>query len=221
MTQLPMNSDVLTQGEDAAIDAVQAAIALAWQIYQCNIDLPFDLQALNVLYRFSDWEHIGDLDDHTRALFVYWKSNQIPREQRSLLLPEDGGTSGRPAEALLLPQVTASCHTDDHRVVIEKFDATLWFATADDEDIERLRDSEWGHDYIADSVAEDAAEYDGKVKEMFTYLDIVNDQRRGGDPIGFEVEVSADEAMAWVKEHRPHLYSRWMLEEEGDEEEGH
>jgi hypothetical protein len=56
------------------------------------------VKALNVLYRFSNWQSIEELDEYTRLLFAYWKSNKILPEQRSLLLPEDGGTgrgSGR------------------------------------------------------------------------------------------------------------------------------
>ena len=114
---------------------------------------------------------------------------------------------------LLTPKVTASCHSDDYRVEVESFDATTWFATADDEAITRLREKGYGQSYMADTVAEEAAEYDERVAALFTYLETVNGGRRGGDPIGFECYVDEDEAEAWVAAHRPHLIEQWKKEE--------
>jgi hypothetical protein len=117
--------------------------------------------------------------------------------------------------ALLVPKVTASCHSDDYAVVVESFDATPWFADPDttDEDITSLKEEGYGGDYTADEVAREAAAYDERVAELFTYLDIVNGHRRGGDPCGFGCYVNEDEAETWVAAHRPRLIEQWEKDE--------
>ena len=45
---------------------------------------------------------------------------------------------------LLLPRVTAICHSDDYVIEVEQFDTTLWFAQASDEEIRALQDEAYG-----------------------------------------------------------------------------
>lgn len=98
-------------------------------------------------------------------------------------------------------KIRAECHSDDHVVRVE-FNAASWFDQATDDDIKRLVDCGWAHDYPADNVAEFFA--DTTTADLFGYLDITRRQR-ARPTIGFECSVNEDDARAWLSENRPAL----------------
>jgi hypothetical protein len=99
--------------------------------------------------------------------------------------------------------ITAEAHTDDHAVAI-CFDAEDWFIQAEDSDILRLAECEWGGDYPADAVADYYAET--ALDKLFTYISF-RQQYSIKPTVGFECHVSASDAIAWVKLNRPLLFS--------------
>lgn len=103
---------------------------------------------------------------------------------------------------LLEPKVTASCHSDDHVVEVKRFDATLWFAQASDDELWALREENYGGDYAADSVAEFIVAYDPQVQAMFAHNDLLPGS---AELRGFECYVYEQEAEAWIAQHRPNL----------------
>jgi hypothetical protein len=113
-------------------------------------------------------------------------------------------------------RVTASCHSDDYRVEIKSFDATPWFEQADDETLLNLYEEEFGGDYSADEVARFCSDTSGEVEALFTYLEIVNENRGAGrDAIGFECYVDEDQARAWLQLHRPSVWAEIARRDEG------
>jgi hypothetical protein len=110
---------------------------------------------------------------------------------------------------LLQPRVTASCHSDDFMVEVKEFDATLWFAQAEDDELRALRSEGYSGNSASDSVAEFMATYDSSVQAMFDH----NDRSpRSVELRGFECSVHEVQAEAWIAQHRPHL----LAEEEGE-----
>ena len=108
--------------------------------------------------------------------------------------------------------ISASCHTDDYRYEIQLFDATPWFIVASDADIQQLIEDGFSGNYTADSIAEDAGDYDAQVRAMFAYLDSLP---ASYEPRGFECYVDEAQALAWIQYHRPHLLEQWGLDEKG------
>lgn len=114
------------------------------------------------------------------------------------------------------PAVMAEGHTDDRRVEIS-FDAAPWFAQASDKDILALSYIGWGGDYEADNVLEWFTGKPGyeQVADLFQYLNTVQThQAAWEDPVGFECNIPAADAMDWLKLHRPLLFARIALLQE-------
>lgn len=97
--------------------------------------------------------------------------------------------------------IRAKVHTDDQRFAIE-FDATKYFEQAPDDAIFDLARADWGGDYPADWVAEYFEYKNPDIKNMFRYLRDL-DVRARRDPPGFEVYVNEEDAIEWLKGHRP------------------
>lgn len=100
--------------------------------------------------------------------------------------------------------ITAETHSDDYAVEVD-FDATPYFKQASDEDLARLIECGFEGDYPADWVAENLADTNPEIAAMFTYLEARNKASRKS--IGFEVSVDPDEALAWLKQNRPSVFS--------------
>lgn len=103
---------------------------------------------------------------------------------------------------LLEPKVTASCYSDDHVIEVGKFDATPWFAQADDDELRALQDEDYGGDSTSDSVAEFMATYNRRVQAVFDHNDSLPESV---ELRGFECHVQRQEAEAWIAKHRPHV----------------
>jgi len=92
--------------------------------------------------------------------------------------------------------IKAEIHSDDHHMQHD-FDATPWFKQASDEEIIALAKCGWRGDYAADVVALHTPDNEG-IERVLIYV-------RSQDEMGFEVVVDADQAIAWVQEHRTPL----------------
>lgn len=119
--------------------------------------------------------------------------------------------------------VTAEAHTDDHAFEVP-FDAGPWLHLANEEAVLNLVNDDFGGNYGADQVAEDLAssttladytrklpakadklrEAQATLNRMFDYLGDLPD----GKSCGFEVHVDREEAMAYLKTHRPGLWAK-------------
>lgn len=97
--------------------------------------------------------------------------------------------------------IRAECHSDD-RVFEINFDATLWFEQATADQLRTLSACDWGGDYPADEIAQFM---DGQpnIGAMFRYCEASNAADRSRDHVGFECHVDQEDALAWLKEHRP------------------
>jgi hypothetical protein len=100
--------------------------------------------------------------------------------------------------------IKAEIHTDC-RTAEANFDATHWFQQASDNEILDLADCGWGGGLAADDVAEyyNDRKSDLGVEEVFTALHILRRKQN----IGFECNVDGEDALAWLKEHRPWLHA--------------
>ena len=97
--------------------------------------------------------------------------------------------------------IRARVHPDDHAIEVP-FDATPWFEQASDEEIMELVGCDWGGDYPADRVAMHMAdEAHPEVAAVFRYVEIAQNVR----DVGFECYVEEADAVAWLRQHRPHL----------------
>lgn len=103
--------------------------------------------------------------------------------------------------------IKAKTYSDDHNVETE-FDAVHWFTIATDTEILNLAECGWGGDYAADAVAQWSSDINDKVAAMFSYVATIQDDPAKKDVCGYECHVDADDAMAWLKDHRPHLYEQ-------------
>lgn len=99
--------------------------------------------------------------------------------------------------------IRAEVHDDAFRTS-SRFDATEWFQQASDQEILDLAKIDWRGDYPADVVAEF---FDGMdvgvpstVDDVFKAVNILD--------IGFEVSIEPEDALRWVKLHRPHLMDK-------------
>jgi hypothetical protein len=77
------------------------------------------------------------------------------------------------------------------------FDAAPWFGVATDEQVQTLANCGWGGDYPADDVAGWMRRANREVDALFVLI-----EARGA---GYECHVDADDAIAWLGAHRPHL----------------
>lgn len=113
----------------------------------------------------------------------------------------------------LIPVIRAEAHSDDHNVEIE-FDAVRWFKQAADDDILDLAECGWGGDYPADAVA---MFFDGKrngTGGLFRYLETIADDWSKKDLRGFECNVNEEDAIKWLRKHRPAVLRRIPVEPE-------
>lgn len=99
--------------------------------------------------------------------------------------------------------ISAEVHTDCHTAKAT-FDATPWFIQASDNNILNLAKCGWGGDYPADEVAEFFSYHkrNDEVEEAFHILHIL---RRSGKEIGVECHINEEDAINWLKNHRPYL----------------
>jgi hypothetical protein len=89
--------------------------------------------------------------------------------------------------------IRAEIHDDDRRFEVN-FDARLWFQQASDEELVALRECDFGGDYPADAIGEFFDGLNPLVSELFT-----------NKWEGFEVNVNAEDALAWVAANRPEI----------------
>jgi len=99
--------------------------------------------------------------------------------------------------------IRAEVHDDEFRTSA-RFDATAWFDQASDEEILDLAKIEWRGDKPADVVAEFFEGHNvgtpDTVEDVFKAVNVLD--------TGYEVSVEPDDALRWVKTHRPHLMEK-------------
>lgn len=100
-------------------------------------------------------------------------------------------------------RVGAEVHDDGHHYEVD-FDAAPWFAQASDQDIRALHEIGWEGDYASDAVAEFFEATHPDIAEVFTFCRAT---QRTRSAVGFECSVEGDEAMTWLKYHRPGLWA--------------
>lgn len=103
----------------------------------------------------------------------------------------------------LHPRATAETHDDNREFEVPEFDCTLWFAQASDAELLALILCGFGGDYGADAVAEFYDGLEPRVTRMF-------ERKRSG----FECHVDRQQAMAWLRAHRPLLLADFSADEE-------
>lgn len=122
---------------------------------------------------------------------------------------------GGPDPDELEPKVSAVFRINSFDRPEYTFDATPWFAQADDEDLVTVatsgRDS-WGPSDASDEVAEYCGLSDERLAARFRLLHALEDANL--NECGSDVELDEDEATAWVRAHRPHLLPRLTAGEE-------
>lgn len=106
--------------------------------------------------------------------------------------------------------IKAECHSDDRAVEVA-FDATPWFAQAEDGAILKLAACDWGGDYPADDVAMFMAGNVAEIATMFLYIDA----RQKIEDCGFECHVDPDSAIHWITINRPALHQEILAREIG------
>ena len=113
------------------------------------------------------------------------------------------------AKNLLEPEVSASCHSEDHAVEVKTFNATPHIArlylSEDDDGLLTLLDERYAADEGREAIVETAEEYDSRVADMLAYTRISRQ--------GFTCEIDEDQFKAWLAEHRPDLLQKWNQEE--------
>jgi hypothetical protein len=102
--------------------------------------------------------------------------------------------------------VRAEVHSDDHMHEVA-FDAVEWFQQASDEEIIALAKIEWGGDYEADEVAKHFEDENEGIEALMSYC------CRSQNAVGFECSVGSEDALKWLKEHRPRVYEQLADEE--------
>ena len=110
--------------------------------------------------------------------------------------------------------ISAGANSDDDFVVV-KFDASLWFEQASDDEIWELARTEWSYDYTADRVAQFMADHNGELLRMFAHIELVN-KDQNCNKTGFECYIDQGEAMAWLNENRPALAAELRADEDID-----
>jgi len=97
-------------------------------------------------------------------------------------------------------KIAAECHSDDYIYEV-KFDAEEWFKQASADEIGDLILCDWRGDYPADEVALHMQQHDPRISELLTYVQKVGEFK----DMGFEVSVNEDDAIKWLKKHRPEI----------------
>lgn len=92
--------------------------------------------------------------------------------------------------------IRAECHSDDYVFEVD-FDATAALSATSDAEWLELARCGFGGDYPADDVARAAADDVAGLETLFEYC--------ASHDVGFECHVEADDALAWLSEHRPAL----------------
>ena len=105
--------------------------------------------------------------------------------------------------------IKAECHTDDHVFKVE-FDALPWLKQASDDQIIELDGCDYAGDSPADNVALFCQDFDPELKNLFAYLEKVNEVRR--KCCGFEVWVDAEAIRKWVSWNRSSDLARRIKE---------
>lgn len=99
--------------------------------------------------------------------------------------------------------IRAEVHDDEFRTSA-RFDATLWFEQASDEEILELAKIDWRGDYQADAVAEFFEGHDvgtpDTVEDVFKAVNVLD--------TGYECSVEPEDAVRWVQANRPHLMDK-------------
>ncbi len=93
--------------------------------------------------------------------------------------------------------IKAEAHSDDHTMQV-RFDATPWFRTASVASIVALADCGWGGDYPADEVAIALADSNRELRRLFSYIELIANDRSKKDVKGFECHISEKDAMVWL-----------------------
>lgn len=109
------------------------------------------------------------------------------------------------------PLIAAVIHSDDHGRK-SSFQANRWFSTATDEEIRELAAIGWGYDLEADRIGYFMEAIDLEVEKVLEYCREATGTSR--EPIGFEVSVDKDQAMAWLRVHKPELWKTILAAEE-------
>lgn len=102
------------------------------------------------------------------------------------------------------PYVRAEAHDVDHVYEVE-FDAAPWLVQADPEDIQALVDCGWGEVYPACGVARFCEEGCDLLGRMFEHVE--------REDVGFECQVGATQALAWLRVNRPEVLTQVHLGE--------
>jgi hypothetical protein len=106
--------------------------------------------------------------------------------------------------------ITARIHDDAYNAQ-GTFDATPWFERATSKEITELADCDWGGDYPADAIAYALEETSEVVRSVFLFT---HGSRVASEPNGFEVYVDREEALSWLRLHRPWTWAAVTLDDE-------
>lgn len=149
-------------------------------------------------------EAIAQLD-HQVTWQVFVAREQTAAEQAQAPIE----ALARIPDTMLAPAISSKAHSDDYHFEIE-FNAAGWFAQADDDKILGLSSINWGGDEEADVVALFFESANAELADMFDYC---RSTARSRNAIGFECNVDEEDAMAWLKIHRPGVWARILCEQ--------
>jgi hypothetical protein len=103
------------------------------------------------------------------------------------------------------PFIRAEVHADDH-AAHANFDARPWFEQATDNEIRALVEIEFGGNIESDSLAQFCEDYDENVKAVGQYVQTV--------AVGYECNISPDDACKWIAQNRPLLWQKLTSDDE-------
>jgi hypothetical protein len=105
--------------------------------------------------------------------------------------------------------ISAEVHSDDHLHEVT-FNALPWFEAANDNDIFALYQIGWGGEAEADEVALALESREPDIAALYQHTLATKHFK---DPVGYECNVDAEDAMTWLQNHRPELHKK-ILEAE-------
>ena len=111
-------------------------------------------------------------------------------------------------------EVRAECHSDDG-IYAAQFNAVRWFEQADESEVLELAADDWGDSYAADGIGMFMADFVPDVQKMFDYLEHYNQTQK--KHIGWVCTVNKDQALQWLKAHRPLLHQRMLNLKESED----
>jgi hypothetical protein len=115
------------------------------------------------------------------------------------------------------PRVTAKFYSDDHNAEAE-FDAAPWLAQASDDAIREVAGDGWGASFSTDAIAEFMSDHDPGVSRVYEYLGITHEYNikmpYSKESVGSTCRVDEDEALAWLKENKLHIYEELTADRE-------